>query len=220
MLSPAPSQELLISGSASNGTPVYVHPSHGLTRENLEQSRLDFTITAKKYNTAKSKTKAKIDISCVNCDFEDMRDWQGCIVGKGIHGSVYAFFARIKHKHKLLRGNKRLIGLLTICDDCCIDLGWYSAPDRNHVLGFGGVNKISASLVLSVTYKEIEEVVSSGAIILGDPLVNAIKTVGIDGREKEWHLLNKLLGRMRRHSRSTKDIHKPALPVIYSLLSL
>ena len=185
MLSLTLSQELLLP---SNQTRVYVHSSYNLTHQNLEQSKLDSI--KKKYSGTKSETKAKIDVSCVNCDFEDKIEWQGYIVGNGIHGSIYAFFTRIKHKNKLSKGGKRLMGLLTICDDCCTELDLDGKPDQTHILNFG-VSQISASLVLSLSYKEVEEVVSSRAIIIEGPLMEAIKTVGKDYQEKEWNLLKK-----------------------------
>jgi hypothetical protein len=190
MLSPAPSQQLLLSESASNEIPVHVHcPPYDLTQQDLEQSRLNFAITAKKCDGAKSETKAKIDVSCVNCDFEEKRDWQGWIIGKGITGSLNAFLKRIKYKNKLLKRNTPLMRLLTICDNCCIELDWDGKPDQDHILSVGRLHKISASLVLRLSYKEIEEVISSKSIIIGGLLMSAIKTVGIDGQEKEWDLL-------------------------------
>lgn len=74
MLSLTLSQELLLSKSALNKTLVYVHCSYNLRQQNLKQSKLDFTTTTKKYDSTKSKTKAKINVSCVNCDFKDKRD--------------------------------------------------------------------------------------------------------------------------------------------------
>jgi hypothetical protein len=189
MVSPTSSQELLLSKSASNKTPVHVHCSYNLTQQNLQRSKPDFT--AKKYGSTKPETEAKIDVSCVNCDFEDKIDWRGYIVGKGIHGSVYAFFTRIKHKHKLLKGSKGLMGLLTICNDCCIELGFDGKPDEAHVLKSRVFSQISATLVLSLSYKEVEEVVSSRAIIMEGPLMSAIRTIGIDGRGGKWDLLNR-----------------------------
>lgn len=191
MLSPAPSQQLLLSESASNEIPVYVHcPPYDLTQQHLEQSRLNFAITAKKYDSAKSKTKAKINVSCVNCDFKENRDWRGWIIGKGITGSLSAFLTRIKHKNKLLNRNTPLIRLLTICDNCCIKLDWEGKPNQDHILSIGSINKISASLVLGLSYKEVEIIASSKRIIMEGVLMNAIKTVGIDGEWKEWFLLN------------------------------
>jgi hypothetical protein len=136
------------------------------------------------------KSKAMINVSCVNCDFEEKRDWQGRIIGKGITGSLSAFLARMKHKNKLLKRNTPLVRLLTTCDNCCIELGWDGKPDQDHILNVGSINKISASLVLSLSYKEVEEVVSSKSIIMEGPIMNAIKTVGIDDQEKVWDLLN------------------------------
>lgn len=123
MLSPAPSQQLLLSESASNGISVHVYcPSYDLTQQDTEQSRLNFAITAKRCDSAKSETKAKINVSCVNCDFEENRDWHGWIIGKGIAGSLSVFLTKVKHKNKLLKRNMPLMRLLTICDNCCIEL--------------------------------------------------------------------------------------------------
>lgn len=45
------------------------------------------------------ETKAKVNVSCINCDFEDKREWQGRIMGRGLHGALSALLARIKHKY-------------------------------------------------------------------------------------------------------------------------
>ena len=121
-------------------------------RQNLERSKL-----------VKSEIEAKIDVSCVNCNFKDKRDWQGCIVDKGFHRSVYAFFTKIKHKNKLLKGSKRLIRLLNICDDFCIEPELDYKPDQDYIFSFKGVNKISAGLVLSFLY--IDYIASAAALI-------------------------------------------------------
>ena len=47
-------------------------------------------------------------------------------------------------------------------------------------------------MVLGISYKEVEMVVSRKAIITEGGAMNTIKTVGIDGEWKEWFLLNKL----------------------------
>jgi hypothetical protein len=187
MPSTVPSQQPLLS----NEIPVHPHcPPYHLTQQDLEQSRPNFAITAKKCDSAKSKTKAKIDVSCVTCDFEENRDWQGWIIGKGITGSLNAFLTRIKHKN-LLKRNTPLMRLLTICDSCCIELDWEGKPDQYHILSVGSINNISASLVLCLSYKEIEIVASSEGIIMEGVAMNTIKTVGIDGKLKGWPLLNK-----------------------------
>ncbi|KAH6670157.1 hypothetical protein B0J14DRAFT_703154 [Halenospora varia] len=192
MLSLAPSQQPLLSESASNEIPVHFHcPPYDLTQQDHEQSRLNFAITAKICDSAKSETKAKINVSCVNCNFEENRDWQGWIIGKGITGSLNAFLTRIKHKNKLLKGNTPLMRLLTICDNCCIQLDLDGKPDQDHILGVGSINKISASLVLGLSYKEVEMVALSKGIIMEGVAMSTIKTVGIDDEWKEWLLLNK-----------------------------
>jgi hypothetical protein len=191
MLPPAPSQQPLLSKSASNETPVHPHcPPYHLMQQDLEQSRPNFAITVKKCDSAKSKTKAKIDVSCVNCNFKENRDWQGWIIGKGITGSLNAFLTRIKHKN-LLKRNTPLMRLLTICDNCCIELDWDGKPDQDHILSIGSINNISASLVLCLSYKEVEMIASSKGIIMEGLAMNTIKTVGTDGKSKGWPLLNK-----------------------------
>jgi hypothetical protein len=177
MLSPVPSQQLLLSELASND----------LTQDSLGPLWLD----SKTRESARSKTNGKINVSCVNCAFEEKRDWQGLIIGRGIHGSFNAIFTRIKYGNKLLKGTRRLIDLLTVCDGCCIELDWDGKPDRDHILSVGDVKKISASLVLSLSYKEVGQVISSQAIVMEGQLMNTIKTISMDGQEKEWFLLNK-----------------------------
>ena len=76
-------------------------------------------------------------------------------------------------------------------DGCCTELDWDGKPDRDHILSVGDVKKISASLSLSLSYKEVGQVISSQAIVMKGQLMNAIKTISIDGQEKEWFLLNK-----------------------------
>jgi hypothetical protein len=44
------------------------------------------------------------------------------IGGMGIHVSFSAFFARIKYGNELLKGTRRLIDLLAVCDGYCIEL--------------------------------------------------------------------------------------------------
>jgi hypothetical protein len=133
MLSPVPSKQLLLSKSALNE--IHAHcPPYNLTQQNLEQSKLNLAIVAKNCDSVKSKTKAKIKVSCVNYDFKEKRDWQGWIIGKRITGSLNAFLKRIKYKNKLLKRNTPLIWLLTICNNYYIKLDWDSNPDQDHIL--------------------------------------------------------------------------------------
>jgi hypothetical protein len=81
--------------------------------------------------------------------------------------------------------------LLTICDNCCIELDWDGKPDQDHILSIGSINNISASLVLCLSYKEVEMIASSKGIIMEGLAMNTIKTVGTDGKSKGWPLLNK-----------------------------
>jgi hypothetical protein len=98
------------------------------TQLNLRQTKLEIN-TAKKCDSARPKTKAKVAVSCVSCEFEEKRDWQGWIIGKGITGSLNAFLTRVKHKSKLLKRNTLLMRLLTLYDSCCIELDWDGKPD-------------------------------------------------------------------------------------------
>jgi hypothetical protein len=51
------------------------------------------------------------NVSCINCDFEDKRDWPGRIMGRGLHGALSALLARIKHKYRLFRDDTLLMEL-------------------------------------------------------------------------------------------------------------
>jgi len=133
MLSPASSQQWLLSDDS--------------TQQNAGQSKLEF-VTAKKCDSARPETKAKVVVTCVDCEFEEKRDWQGWIIGKGITGSLNSFLTRFKHKSKLLKGNTPLMRLLTLCDHCCIELDWDGKPDQDHILSVGNIKKIPESLVL------------------------------------------------------------------------
>lgn len=134
--------------------------------------------------------QAKINILCINhqnCDFGGPRDWQGRIVGKGIHGSLNALLTKIKHKNKLSKKDTPLMGLLTICIECCEGLGLHE--DDLGQIPSSKDSKPLGSMVLSLSYKEVEEVVSSKVIIMEGMLMNTIKTVGVDAKEKKWPLL-------------------------------
>ena len=131
-------------------------------------------------------TDAKVRVRCVNgnnYEFED-RDWQGRIIGKGIHGSLNALLIRFKHKNKASK--RPLMELLTICFECRREL-----DNTNQLKEIN--KKTSGSLILSLSDKEVETVVSSKAIIMEGPLMNVIKTIGIDGESKKWDMLRLLV---------------------------
>ena len=81
--------------------------------------------------------------------------------------------------------------LLILYDSCCIKLEWDGKPDQDHILSVGNINKISISLVLYISFEEVEAIVSSRKIIIEGVAMNVIKTLGIDGEWKERPLLNK-----------------------------
>jgi hypothetical protein len=72
-------------------------------------------------------------------------------------------------------------------------LGLYHEVDQiDQILGFKDNNKISGGMVLRISYKEVEEIVSSKVIVMEGVLLNAgtIKTVGVDGKWRMWYLWN------------------------------
>ncbi len=163
----------------------------------FNRSKLHLTITAMTHGSSKNwptfpcslwfATNEKVKVSCVNvnCKFKGEREWQGKIVGKGIHGPLNALLAMIKHKNKISQGRTPLIELLAICDGCCGQLDFCcEAGHMNRV-----TNKASGSLVLGLSDKEVEEVVSSKVIIMKGMLMNSITTIGVDGRWREWPIL-------------------------------
>jgi len=88
-----------------------------------------------------SKTEAKIHVFCINCKSLSERGWQGKIMGKGLHGSLNAFFTRIKHRYKL--GHTPLTRLLTICIDCYTELElYYEANQIDQIFCFSDNKEI------------------------------------------------------------------------------
>ncbi len=162
------------------------------------RSKLDLAITTAKHKRSTSwstfpcslwfETNAKVKVYCVNhqnCKFEEERGWQGVIIGKGIHGSINALLALFKHKNKALKTSTPLMSLLTVCVECCGELDfWYEVDHMDQI-----INRISGSLILGLSDKEVEEVASSKGIIMEGALMNVIKTMGIDGQWNKWHML-------------------------------
>jgi len=147
--------------------------------------KFNFAITIKKYNSAKSETKVKINVFYINCNFEENKNWQKWIINKEITESFSDFLTKIKYKNKLLNRNTPLIRLLTIYNNCCIELDWKSKPNQDHILSIKSINKIFANLVLDLFYKKVEIIVSNKRIIIKRIFINAIKTVGINGKWKK-----------------------------------
>ena len=163
----------------------------------LDRSKLDLDITANSYKSLKSgsthpcpETEAKVKISCVNCPYEDEAKWQGRIIGRGIHGSLNALLTRIKHKSRASKRHTPLMGLLTICVKCREDPDWYYDADQLDQI----VGKTSGSLILGLLDEEVEEVISSKAIVMEGVLMNVVQTIGIDGQWNEWDMLRPLFG--------------------------
>lgn len=138
-----------------------------------------------------SKTEATIHVFCVNCDAKNAltkRDWQGMILGKGLHGSLNALCTRFKHKY---RSHIPLIRLRTVCIDCCAELELYSEADQmDRIFSFKDSNETFRDMVLSIPYKSAEEVISSKVIMMEGALLNSntIKTFGVDDKWRKWYL--------------------------------
>jgi hypothetical protein len=136
-----------------------------------------------------SETEAKIHVFCIDCESNSAlskRDWQGRIVGKGLHGSLNALCTRIKRKYK----DEPLMRLLTVCINCCSELELDEVDQIDRIFGFKDNNSTPGEMVLRTSYKEIEMIVSSKVIIMEGGLLNAntIKTVGVDGNQRKWYL--------------------------------
>jgi hypothetical protein len=180
-------------------------PPYDSTQGTREQAKFDLAIMAKTCESATiwpphpssiyPETKAKLKVFCIKCDNPEdgERDWQGRVIGRGLHGSLSAFLTRAKHKYRLFMDHEPLIRLLTVCIECCTKLDLYHEVDQiDQVFGFRDSNERSGGIVLRITYKEIEEIVSSKVIVMEGVLLNAgtIKTVGVDGKWRKWYLWN------------------------------
>jgi hypothetical protein len=187
-----------LSKSAVKDASVHHHP-HALTQLTPEDININRAITAKKCESSRNwpsfpcsmwfETSAKVNVFCINCNFKDERDWQGRIIGRGVHGLLNALLARIKHKDK----DTPLIGLLTICIDCCeeglkFDYRDYKA-EIDQILCSKNKNKRFGSILLGLSYKEVEGVIFSKVIIMEGILMSTIETIGVDAKQEKWDLL-------------------------------
>jgi hypothetical protein len=164
----------------SERTPLIVdqHQSQKLHEHNLDTNYL---------------IEAKIGVFCVNCGTLGQRDWQGLIIGKGLHGSLNAFCARIKHRANVFKNSAPLMTLWTACFECCTELGLDCEADQmDFIFSYGYIKRGNHEMVLRLSYKKVEEMVSSKVIMTEGWLLNAntIKTPGENGQWKEWQLWN------------------------------
>lgn len=188
---------------AETETSITVNHPYNSAKRTRERSKLDPETMAKICGSAEiwptypsplcSETKAKVNVSCINCDFEDKRDWQGRIMGSGLNGALSALLTRIKHKYRLFRDDTPLMELWTVCIHCSAKLELYHEVDQiSLIFHFKDSNKRAGGMVLRISYKEIEEIVSSKVIMMEGVLLsaNTIKTVGVDGKWRKWYLWN------------------------------
>jgi hypothetical protein len=81
--------------------------------------------------------------------------------------------------------------LLTVCAKCCAKLRLYHEVDQvGQIFDVRDKNRTLGETVLRVSYKEIEEIISSKVIVMEGVLLNAntIKTVSVDGKWRKWYL--------------------------------
>ena len=131
-----------------------------------------------------SEIEAKINVFCVHCGPLGLRNWQGKIIGKGLHGSLTALYARIKHGFTFCTSSTPLIRLWTVCLECCAELGLNREEDQIKIIfNYKHIKRIAQEMIVRLLYKEVEEIVSSKVIITKGGLVNAyeIETTGNDG---------------------------------------
>ena len=141
-----------------------------------------------------SEIEAKINVFCVHCGALELRNWYGKIIGKGLHGSLTALCARIKHGFTFYTASIPLIGLWTVCLECCVELGLDCEEDQMKIIfNYEHVNKVVQEIIVKILYKEIEEIISSKVFITKGGLFNSykIETVGKDGQRRVWPLWNR-----------------------------
>ncbi|PVH72544.1 hypothetical protein DL98DRAFT_520444, partial [Cadophora sp. DSE1049] len=206
MLSLSPAELLPTAGYpelAETKTSITVNHPYNSAKRTRERSKLDPETMAKICGSAEtwpiyssplcSEIKAKVNVSCINCDFEDKRDWQGRILGSGFHGALRALLTRIKHKCRLFKDDTPFMELWTVCIHCSATLELYHEVDQiGMIFDFKDSHKRAGGMVLRISYKEIEDIVSSKVIMMDGVLLsaNTIKTVGVDGKWRKWYLWN------------------------------
>ena len=81
--------------------------------------------------------------------------------------------------------------LLIVYIKCYTELELYYEVDQiDRTFGFKDNNGTPREVVLRISFKKIEEIVSSEVIIMEGGLLNAnmIKTVSVDGKQRKWYL--------------------------------
>jgi hypothetical protein len=112
--------------------------------------------------------------------------WKGVVRGKGLRGSLNAYFTRIKYAYT---NSVPLITLYTACIECCEDM----MLEREDQIGLTyNYKRINQEMIIVLAYKEVEEMVSSKVIIMEGAFLNGntIHTVGNDGKWRKWGLWN------------------------------
>jgi hypothetical protein len=174
MLSPEPRQK--IPESSSQETLLPPNPP----------SRLDFNIVSRTVFSSLlcAEATANISITCGNCKRSWERAWGGIIIGRRAIGSIKALLLR----NKLSFTKATLIGLLTICPRCYTELKLDAEFDqKDQILKFQGGYNTPGKIIFRVSHREMEELFFSKVIVLMGMFTTPFRTIGSDGRWKEWN---------------------------------
>ena len=112
-------------------------------------------------------------------------------MSRRLHRALSTLLARIKHKYRLFRDDMPLMELWTVCIHCSAKLElYYKADQIGLIFDFKDSNKRARGIVLRISYKKIEEIISSKVIMMEGVLLsaNTIKTVGVDSKWRKWYL--------------------------------
>jgi len=204
-LAASPSEETLVplQLNSPQGAAPPVSPSDTLVplNQNLQPSHglgikfkpgYDITSGTVQSSNLCTETTTPISIFCVNCavkskdNQEEYRFWSGLIPGKRTLGYLKAYLIRIKLKVS----KAPLIKLLTLCKECCLELGLNThLAQMDRILKFKDTPNTHRKLVFRISHREIEEMFSSRVIILVGMFTTPFLTINPDGQWKEWNII-------------------------------
>ena len=131
-----------------------------------------------------TEVTANVRVVCC-CDFSVLpidRLWHGRIVGKGLHGSAQALFARIQ------TFKSPLMGISIVCAECDGELAWENEAGFATRLR----RETSGHFLLRVTSeKELENLMLSHVIFMEGVLMDSLTTIDSTGKWRRWWLVQK-----------------------------
>ena len=154
-----------------------------------ERPRPSFSVIPRTLDT---ENTTNVSITCFNCAPRGKghweRPWRGLIVGARASGHIKALLVKIKLKYT----TAPLVGLLTLCPDCCIELKLHSRLDQmNRIRNFQGVHGCAGKILLRASHEDIEELFFSQVMVLVGAFTTPFRTIGSDGQWKEWNQLGR-----------------------------